>query len=286
MAVNNAINNRGMINIFDVYNQYGINIMSNTIQGIPFGNGTAINLLSTNTNKITTTCSANPKILVKAFDNVNTAHCSMIVKATDTDTSNAYYELSTTTNTWTFGSAPITAASTKMVLSPSATFNTDNVMEIQETGEVNFPLQPAFSARTNADVTNVTGNSTAYTVIFNTERYDIGSDFNVATGIHTAGVTGKFHYVSNVCLRSFTAATAGNLRLVTSNRTFYCNQMNPLVVMTSGQLTSWFVDVLTDMDSGDTAYMVIVVVGEASNICDLVGNATKAYSYFTGELIC
>ena len=39
-------------------------------------------------------------------------------------------------------------------------------MRAGTTGEINYPLQPAFAAYVNTTITNVTGDGTAYTIIF------------------------------------------------------------------------------------------------------------------------
>lgn len=59
-----------------------------------------------------------------------------------------------------------------------------------------LPLQPAFSAFPNAAKTNVTGDGTTYTVVFDSENFDQGSDFD-GTSTFTAPVAGQYaFYVS------------------------------------------------------------------------------------------
>ena len=47
-----------------------------------------------------------------------------------------------------------------------------------------------FSAITDTTKTNVTGDGTSYTIIYDGELYDVGSDYDVATGVFTARRSG------------------------------------------------------------------------------------------------
>ncbi len=51
-----------------------------------------------------------------------------------------------------------------------------------------------YLARVSSSILNVTGDGTGYAVIFNTEAYDDGNDYNTANGIVTAPVTGRYHF--------------------------------------------------------------------------------------------
>jgi len=55
-----------------------------------------------------------------------------------------------------------------------------------------FPRQPAVVAYLTTTLNNVTGDGTAYTVIFDTETLDRNADYNLATGTFTAPVTGLY----------------------------------------------------------------------------------------------
>ena len=53
-------------------------------------------------------------------------------------------------------------------------------------------LSTGFKAHSTADVPTVTGDETLYTLLLDTVDYDIGSDYNVATGIFTVPSTGYY----------------------------------------------------------------------------------------------
>lgn len=53
---------------------------------------------------------------------------------------------------------------------------------------------PSFSARLSGNATNVTGDSTEYTIQFNTENYDYAGNFNTGTYTFTAPITGVYWF--------------------------------------------------------------------------------------------
>ena len=71
---------------------------------------------------------------------------------------------------------------------------TGTTMAITHGGSMTKPLQPAFRAYLSANVNNVTGDGTVYTLICNTVLFDQQSNYNNSTGIFTAPVTGKYSF--------------------------------------------------------------------------------------------
>ncbi|SVB43724.1 uncharacterized protein METZ01_LOCUS196578 [marine metagenome] len=66
-------------------------------------------------------------------------------------------------------------------------------MTISADEEINMPLQPVFAHTTanTSDNQDVTGDGTLYTILFNTQKFDIGSNTN-ANGVFTAPITGVY----------------------------------------------------------------------------------------------
>lgn len=102
---------------------------------------------------------------------------------------------------------------------------------------------------------------TEITVPLDTEIFDLGGDFNAATYIFTAPVSGK--YEINFRLRLInvdSAATYYATKIVTSNRSYitylYASRF-------SGDVTAWTLtgSVLADMDENDTCYLTIAQSG-------------------------
>lgn len=173
-------------------------------------------------------------------------------------------------------------------LSSSATLGTTNVMRASTAGEINYPLQPAFSAYQNATASNVTGDGTNYTVIFDTEIADQNADYNNATGVFTAPVTGLVTLTAGVRLSGLGVAnTGGSLSISTSNGSYFpfnANVGTMRELASGGNALSMCISALADMDAADVASIVATVTG-ATKIVNVVG-AGRGFTYFTGNLEC
>lgn len=163
---------------------------------------------------------------------------------------------------------------------------TGTTISALDTGEVTMPLQPAFLAYVNTTIPDVTGNNTLYTVIFDTERYDQGADFNLGTSTFTAPVTGRYHFCFGAYLADLSVAfSQGNMFLLMSNYNAGFNQSNYGAIQTGTAVITGG-DFYTDMDAADTANFAVRVSGSTLTI-DVVGLATSGYmsSFFSGVLV-
>lgn len=161
---------------------------------------------------------------------------------------------------------------------------TGTVMSALDTGEITYPLQPAFLAYLATTDTNRTGNGTVFTIGSGTaltEVFDQGGDF-VTTGTFTAPVTGKYQLNGACDLTGSTVGTAINVNIVTSNRTFVGTSNSRAAF--NGDLGATVV-VLADMDAADTATLTVAGFGEAGATEDVTGSATPP-TYFSGFLAC
>lgn len=141
--------------------------------------------------------------------------------------------------------------------------------------------QPAFLARMQNTVTNVTGNGTLYTVIFDTEVFDQGNNFNLATSTFTAPFSGIYHFDGAVTITGSTASTGGQVRIVTTGRTFgYEFARAASANDWQGQVSTY-----ANMAAGDTATLQVISNGEGADTDDVLGNAI-AFTYFGGKLEC
>jgi len=145
--------------------------------------------------------------------------------------------------------------------------------------QVQMPLQPCFNVKLNANATNVTGAGAGYNIAFDTEVFDIGS--NYASSVFTAPVTGKYLLTMHVVFGMNTSYTADywSSNIVTSNRT-YTNW----ALDTNFTWRDWATSlaVITDMDASDTAVVNVGVAGVSSNSIRI---ESAGYSSFTGVLL-
>jgi len=156
-------------------------------------------------------------------------------------------------------------------------FSSTNVaMQIDGTGAVTKPAQPAFLAiisGTQSDMAN--GN----TIAFGTEVYDVNADF--ASSTFTAPVTGKyqFNFLISVTQLDYDA-TFHRIQLVTSNRTFNFDIKSSQNYTANPNYATFGGSMCVDMDTSDTAKLVwSQSAGE--NVSDVFDS-----TYFSGNLVC
>lgn len=167
----------------------------------------------------------------------------------------------------------------------SLLFGTDNIehMRIDYTGAVTMPKQPAFLATANgSSQTNV---GSAETVNFGTEVFDQNSDYNTSTHTFTAPVTGRYYFSGTV--RTGELATDANfyrIEIQTSNRNYKFEIIDPDKLYSANPTYhSFHFNSLADMDSGDTASVVLIRNGGTASL-DITGS--QDYTFWSGHLVC
>jgi len=149
------------------------------------------------------------------------------------------------------------------------------VFKIADGGFVTMPLQPAFLAQPASTQSNIARN-TNVTVIFATERFDANADF--ASNVFTAPVAGKYQFNVNVFFKDLDEdANYMELQLATTNRG-YSTSVDP-DVGTDPVRTTMQVNVLADLDAGDTAF-VRAIQSEGAAQADIA-----VESFFSGYLV-
>ena len=149
---------------------------------------------------------------------------------------------------------------------------------ISANGEVNMAAQPCFLAYTSADTSNRTGAGASTHIDFDTEVFDVNSDF--ASYTFTAPVTGKYLLATHVRTTGRTSAsTYGYFRFNTSNRLYVQYQALNHNTEDSFSLTG-----IVDMDSGDTVTVLLTTYGESGNTVD-ISSSSSPVTAFSGQLI-
>lgn len=170
------------------------------------------------------------------------------------------------------------------VLCQGNVIGTNNTMRVDTSGRINYPLQPSFSAYLQTSQANKTGAATAYTIPYDTELYDIGSNFNSTTGTFTAPVTGKYLLIAEGFFTNITAAmTQASIDIVTTANTFRIDSYKATT-------TAYILEksIIASMTAGDTAIVQITIYGGAGNTASVAGKdvtGTLILASFCGQLI-
>lgn len=174
-------------------------------------------------------------------------------------------------------------ASDAFKISQGSALGSSDTFVMTAAGERTMPLQPAFLTFANADILNVTGDGTIYTVVFNTEIFDQGSDMTTTT--FTAPVTGRYYFCINIDVQGLTSShTNGLTQIVTSNRTYQGSNFNPWGI-TAGGVLGYSQETFADMDASDTATFVLRILG-GSKVVDIDGNDPTVKTCAAGYLAC
>ena len=122
--------------------------------------------------------------------------------------------------------------------SASATPSSTEFLNIDTDCHNHYPLQPCFRAYVNTTVSNVTGDNTEYTVLYDAEEYDIGSNYNTATGAFVAPIAGRYLFIISPYLTGITSSHTGIHQYVRINGSQYVKQVSRFYNLAYGG-TNW-----------------------------------------------
>lgn len=170
-------------------------------------------------------------------------------------------------------------------ISASDTLGTTDTFVMNSDGLVNLPLQPAFFAYNSADLSNVTGDGTVYSVVWDSELFDQGGNF--ASSQFTAPVDGQYMFLC--CLQIGVTSSFGLMvtELVTTSLTVELNRLDSGACTTASPTADrlgWPTSAQVFLSSGDTAYIQLTVSGGTQTVT--VRKASAESTHFAGYLMC
>ena len=172
-------------------------------------------------------------------------------------------------------------------ISQGNALGTNDTFVMTTSGERTMPLQPAFLALVSTNYTyDVTGDGSAYVIIFDTERYDQNSDYNNATGVFTASVDGRYYFNVSMQTRYYTAShTLLTVYAIATSRTLLLRKFNPGVTKDVDAYIEESYSFYIDMTASHTIYIELTVSNHTKTIA-LIGYPTILWTTFSGMLVC
>lgn len=145
--------------------------------------------------------------------------------------------------------------------------------------------QPITSAYLANAVLNVTGDNTAYTILFDSTLVNVGTAYNTATGIFTVPVTGRYLISVSIGVGNLIAGhISGIASITTTSVTFQTNAFNYFAMAdVNGNMVSSFSKIIP-LAATNTVKIVIIVNGSTKTVSVL--GAGAPLNWFDIVLLC
>jgi len=196
------------------------------------------------------------------------------------------YTISGTTLTWIPGAYPLFALGSDDGVNSFWLIPTISLLP--------FTQLPAFKAEVNVTHTNVTGDGTPYTVLFQNDStgdfYDLQNNYNPATGQYTATFDQIFNYGASTFLKGVTALNDVSVVLMHRNSggteisNYPCIYVAPdnVLASTSDAIFSGSTDF--KLAIGDTVECVVTGLGEVSKNISIFTTGSQFYGHAIREI--
>lgn len=161
---------------------------------------------------------------------------------------------------------------------------------VDSSGFVSSNTSVSFNAYVDSDTAgNKTGDGTEYTVICNTELFDIGNNYNTTTGIFTAPKTATYIFTTHINTFGIGVGTQScQCYIVVSGNRFRISDENGYVVRAnpgSNDALGRGGSVIAQMTAGDTAYVYVEYQGGAKTVGIQGKNGNpQIRSWFCGKI--
>lgn len=143
-----------------------------------------------------------------------------------------------------------------------------------------------FIATISSDVLNVTGDNTAYFVVFNTESVDVGGNYNTSTGKFTAPVDGYYEFITSLLLGGLSAShTTGKFNFTKNSvEVGSAFRGNFSQIADAGANFAASCSCILELNAGDEIQVLLQVDGAAKDV-DLLTGGGNSLSNFQGYII-
>ena len=159
------------------------------------------------------------------------------------------------------------------------------VVKIDADGIMTKPLQPCFHAYVGTTQNNIATGSDL-TINYDTEVWDLNSDFDTSNKTFTAPVTGKYMFNCQYRVEFLdNGANFYNLKLVTSNCTYRALNDIKSWGINDPDFFAFNLNVIADMDASDTAVLKFFQSGGTAQVDGAANDRTNQDGWFCAYLL-